>query len=195
MSYLGQAALKNSEIKRFDVTSSTSATHTLGWPPVSEQSIFVTINGIKQQNDAYSISGSLLTLTDALVAADKLEVIGIVDVGETTIVGDNTVSTAKLGDSSVSTVKLGDGSVTEAKLLTTGTAVAGNYLDGTMTWTAVDSVPDLTTEGDLYKNYKEFTADFTTAVDSDSNQGLIGPIGVSATGSVTWTIAGDITIW
>ena len=181
MSYIGQAALKNSEIKRFDVTSSTSATHTLGWPPVNEQSIIVTINGIKQQEDAYTISGSVLTLTDALVATDKLEVIGIIDVGVITIVGDNTVSTAKLGNSSV----------TEAKLSTSGTAVAGNYLDGTMAWTAVDSVPDLTTEGELYKNYKTFATTITIPVDADSNQGLIGPI--SFTGDVT--ITGDLTIW
>ena len=181
MSYIGQAALKNSEIKRFDVTSSTSATHTLGWPPVNEQSIIVTINGIKQQEDAYTIAGSVLTLTDALVAADKLEVIGIIDVGVITIVGDNTVSTAKLGNSSV----------TEAKLSTSGTAVAGNYLDGTMAWTAVDSVPDLTTEGDVYKNYKTFATTITIPVDADSNQGLIGPI--AFTGDVT--ITGDLTIW
>ena len=181
MSYIGQAALKNSEIKRFDVTSSTSATHTLGWPPVNEQSIIVTINGIKQQDDAYSVAASTLTLTDALVATDKLEVIGIIDVGVITIVGDNTVSTAKLGNSSV----------TEAKLSTTGSAVAGNYLDGTMAWTAVDSVPDLTTEGDLYKNYKTFATTITIPVDADSNQGLIGPI--AFTGDVT--ITGDLTIW
>ena len=181
MSYIGQAALKNSEIKRFDVTSSTSATHTLGWPPVNEQSIIVTINGIKQQEDAYTIAGSVLTLTDALVAADKLEVIGIIDVGVITIVGDNTVSTAKLGNSSV----------TEAKLSTSGTAIAGIYLDGSMAWTAVDSVPDLTTEGELYKNYKTFATTITIPVDADSNQGLIGPI--SFTGDVT--ITGDLTIW
>ena len=181
MSYIGQAALKNSEIKRFDVTSSTSATHILGWPPVNEQSIIVTINGIKQQEDAYTIAGSVLTLTDALVAADKLEVIGIIDVGVITIVGDNTVSTAKLGNSSV----------TEAKLSTSGTAIAGNYLDGTMAWTAVDSVPDLTTEGDVYKNYKTFATTITIPVDADSNQGLIGPI--AFTGDVT--ITGDLTIW
>ena len=181
MSYIGQAALKNSEIKRFDVTSSTSATHILGWPPVNEQSIIVTINGIKQQEDAYTIAGSVLTLTDALVAADKLEVIGIIDIGVITIVGDNTVSTAKLGNSSV----------TEAKLSTTGSAVAGNYLDGTMAWTAVDSVPDLTTEGEVYKNYKTFATTITIPVDADSNQGLIGPI--AFTGDVT--ITGDLTIW
>ena len=181
MSYIGQAALKNSEIKRFDVTGSTSATHILGWPPVNEQSIIVTINGIKQQEDAYTIEGSVLTLTDALVAADKLEVIGIIDVGVITIVGDNTVSTAKLGNSSV----------TLAKLSTSGTAIAGNYLDGTMAWTAVDSVPDLTTEGEVYKNYKTFATTITIPVDADSNQGLIGPI--AFTGDVT--ITGDLTIW
>ena len=115
MSYLGQAALKNSEIKRFDVSSSTSATHTLGWSPVNEQSIFVTINGVKQQEDAYSISGSVLTLTDALIATDKLEVIGIVDIGVITVVGDNSVSTGKLGDNAVSTVKIQDDAVTLAK--------------------------------------------------------------------------------
>ena len=181
MSYIGQAALKNSEIKRFDVTSSTSATHILGWPPVNEQSIIVTINGIKQQDDAYSVAASTLTLTDALVATDKLEVIGIIDVGVITTVGDGAISTGKLGGSSV----------TLAKLSTSGTAIAGNYLDGTMAWTAVDSVPDLTTEGEVYKNYKTFATTITIPVDADSNQGLIGPI--SFTGDVT--ITGDLTIW
>ena len=181
MSYIGQAALKNSEIKRFDVTSSTSATHILGWPPVNEQSIIVTINGIKQQDDAYSVAASTLTLTDALVATDKLEVIGIVDIGVITTVGDGAISTGKLGGSSV----------TLAKLSTSGTAVAGNYLDGTMAWTAVDSVPDLTTEGEVYKNYKTFATTITIPVDADSNQGLIGPI--AFTGDVT--ITGDLTIW
>ena len=193
MSYLGQAALKNSELKVFNVTSSTSATHTLSWNAPNEQSLFITINGVKQQDDAYTIAGTptVVTLTDALVATDKMEVVGVLDIGEITIVGDNTVSTAKLSNSSVSTVKLGDGSVTEAKLLTTGTAIAGNYLDGTMAWAAIDSVPDLTTEGELYKNYKTFATTITIPVDADSNQGLIGPI--SFTGDVT--ITGDLTIW
>ena len=139
MSYIGQAALKNSELKRFDVTSSTSATHVLSWQAPNEQSLFITINGVKQQDDSYTIAGdpTTITLTDALVATDKMEVIGVLDIGVITIVGDNTVSTAKLGANAVTTAKLGDSSVTLAKLSTTGTAVAGNYLDGTMAWTAV----------------------------------------------------------
>ena len=90
MSYLGQAALKNSELKRFDVTSSTSATHVLSWTAPNEQSLWITINGVKQQDDAYSIAGipTTITLTDALVATDKMEVIGIVDIGVITVVGE-----------------------------------------------------------------------------------------------------------
>ena len=193
MSYIGQAALKNSELKVFNVTSSTSATHTLSWNAPNEQSLFITINGVKQQDDAYSIAGdpTTITLTDALVATDKMEVVGVLDIGVITIVGDNTVSTAKLGANAVTTAKLGDSSVTLAKLSTSGTAVAGNYLDGTMAWTAVDRVPDLTTEGEVYKNYKTFATTITIPVDADSNQGLIGPI--AFTGDVT--ITGDLTIW
>ena len=119
MSYIGQAALKNSELKRFDVTSSTSATHVLSWTAPNEQSLWITINGVKQQDDAYSIAGvpTTITLTDALIATDKMEVIGVLDIGEITVVGDNTISTAKLGDTSVTTAKIQDGAITTAKIV------------------------------------------------------------------------------
>ena len=118
MSYLGQAALKNSELKRFDVTGSTSATHTLSWTAPNEQSLFITINGVKQQDDAYTIAGSptIITLSSALVSADKMEVIGVVDIGEITIVGDNTISTNKLGDDAVTTAKIAADAVTAAEI-------------------------------------------------------------------------------
>ena len=108
MSYIGQAALKNSELKRFDVTSSTSATHVLSWTAPNEQSLWITINGVKQQDDAYSIAGipTTITLTDALVATDKMEVIGILDIGEITIVGDNTISTAKIAPDAVTAAEI-----------------------------------------------------------------------------------------
>ena len=143
MSYLGQAALKNSELKRFDVTSSTSATHALSWTAPNEQSLWITINGVKQQDDAYSIAGSptTITLTDALVATDKMEVIGVVDIGVITIVGDNSVSSNKLADNAVTTGKILDGTivagdlanlaVTDAKLATGIDAV--KLADGTVT--------------------------------------------------------------
>ena len=91
-----------------------------------------------------------------------------------------------------------DDSIAVAALDTTSAGTTGQFLQksgvSTIDWASAGGTPDLTTEGDLYKNYKEFTADFTTPVDSDSNSFLLGPIGVSATGSVTWTIEGDVDI-
>ena len=150
MSYLGQAALKNSELKRFDITSSTSATHVLSWTAPNEQSLWITINGVKQQDDAYSIAGSptTITLTDALVAADKMEVIGVVDIGVITIVGDNTISSNKLADNAVTTGKILDGTivagdlanlaVTDAKLATGIDAV--KLADGSVTNTELQYI-------------------------------------------------------
>jgi len=105
MSYLGQVELKASEIRRIDVTGSTSATHTLTWTPASEQSLIITINGIKQQNN-YSISGVTLTLDDALLSADKMEVIGILDIGEATIPPDDSITTAMVKDDAITAAKL-----------------------------------------------------------------------------------------
>ena len=100
MSYLGQVELKSSEIRRVDVTGSTSATHTLTWTPASEQSLIITINGVKQQNN-YSFSGTTLTLDTALVATDEMEVIGILDIGEAVVPPDDSISTAKIQDDAV----------------------------------------------------------------------------------------------
>ena len=117
MSYLGQAALKNTELKLFNVTSSRSATNTLSWTAANEQSLFITINGVKQQEDAYSIAGSptVITLSSALVATDKMEVVGVLDIGVITTVGDAAISANKLGNNAVTTAKIADDAVTLAK--------------------------------------------------------------------------------
>ena len=91
MSYLGKTQLKASDIKRFNVTGSTSATHILSWVAPNEQSLIITINGVKQQEDAYSVSGVTLTLTSALVTTDKMEVVGIVDIGQIVVPGTGVI--------------------------------------------------------------------------------------------------------
>ena len=98
MSYLGKTQLKSSDVQRFDITGSTSATHVLGWKAPNEQSLIITINGVKQQDDAYSIAGSptTVTLTDALIVTDKLEIVGIVDVGTMNVPGVGSVQTDQL---------------------------------------------------------------------------------------------------
>ena len=122
MSYLGQVELKSSEIRRIDVTGSTSATHTLTWTPPSEQSLIITINGVKQQNN-YSFSGTTLTLDTALISTDAMEVIGILDIGEAVTPPDDSISTVKIQDDAVTAAKLANSINTE---ITANTAKVTN---------------------------------------------------------------------
>ena len=214
MSYLGQAALKNSELKRFDVTGSTSATHTLSWTAPNEQSLFITINGVKQQDDAYSIAGSptVITLSSALVSADKMEVIGILDIGVITTVGDNAISSNKLAANAVTTGKILDGTivagdladnaVTNAKvaddaigiaeLSATGTASSSVYLRGDNAWSTVPAGSP--TGGGSDKIFFENGQTVTTAYSVTANYNAVsaGPVSVQAnvtlTGTSEWVI-------
>ena len=195
MSYIGQAELKNSELKRFAVTSSTSATHTLSWTAPNEQSLFVTINGVKQQEDAYSISGSptVVTLTSALVATDKMEVVGVLDIGQITIVGDNTISTAKLGDNSVTNAKVADDAVGVDELSATGTASATTYLRGDNAWSTVSVPPDGGgTDKIFYENEQTVDSNYTvTANNNAMSAGIVtvaSGITVTLTGTSVWPI-------
>ena len=183
MSYIGKVELKASDIRTSGViTISGGATNTvaLGGSAPSVQTVVLTVNGVTQATNTYTISGSTLTLspiTDFFADGDTVEAITINDIGTTITPADGTVTLQRLSPST--------------------TGASGKYLtnDGTdLSWGTVASVPDLTTEGDLYKNYKEFTSDHTTPVDANSNSFLLGPIGVSAVGSVTWTIEGDVDI-
>ena len=181
MSYIGKVELKASDIRAIapGVATAAQTDIVLSWLAPNVQSLIVTINGVKQQTNSYTIAGSptTVTLSAGMTLGDDYQVIGINDIGTTIVPADGTVTLPKIS---------------------AGTGSAGQYLktDGasTLSWGTVASTPDLTTEGDLYKNYKEFTSDHTTPVDANSNSFLLGPIGVSAVGSVTWTIEGDVDI-
>ena len=178
MAYLGRVELKASDVRRDSGTIvGTPDFVTLNFTAANSNSLLFYLNGVKQSTSLYTIGGSPTVITlvsGTFTAADEWEAIGINDI-RTSIVPV-------------------DGSVTLPKI-SAGTGSSGQYLqtDGTSTlsWSTVASTPDLTTEGDLYKNYTSITSDLTTPVDSDSNQGLIGPITITA----DWTVAGDITIF
>ena len=144
MPYIGAHPQKASDIKRQTITGSTSATHTLDWTPPNEQSLIVTINGVKQHDASYSITGTnTLTLTSALVSTDSLEIIGINDIGTTITPAEGSVGASHLADGAVTTAKmatdptnasnLASGTVPTARL-GSGTADATTFLRGDQSW-------------------------------------------------------------
>jgi hypothetical protein len=132
MPYMGNTTRKASDIRRFDVTGSTSATHTLTWTAPNEQSLIVTINGVKQHEDAYSVSGTILTLTSALVSADKLEVIGINDVGTTITPAQNSVTADTIADGVITNAKIDASAAIALSKLATDPSDASNLASGTV---------------------------------------------------------------
>jgi len=152
MSYMGKVDVKASDIKRFSVTGSTSATHALSWTAPSEQALIITINGVKQQDGAYTIAGTptTITLSSALVATDEMEVIGINDIGQTNTVAqdsivtdmirDDAVTTAKIANNQITTAKIADDQITSAKLANAINITSGNSL-------TIDSGATITNNG------------------------------------------------
>jgi len=142
MSYIGRIEQKASDIRRVNVTGSTSATHTLTWTPASEQSLIITINGVKQQNN-YTVSGVTLTLDTALITTDAMEVIGILDIGEAVTPPDDSITTAMVKDDAIDADKLANSINTEIAANTakvTNATHTGDVTGATALTIATDAV-------------------------------------------------------
>ena len=163
MSYIGRIEQKASDIRRVNVTGSTSATHTLTWTPASEQSLIITINGVKQQNN-YTVSGVTLTLDTALITTDAMEVIGILDIGEAVTPPDDSITTAMVKDDAIDADKLANSINTEIAANTakvTNATHTGDVTGATALTIATDAV-------DIAMLSATGTADATTFLRGDN---------------------------
>ena len=158
MPYLGVQTLKDAEIKRGSGTGDGSTVaFAIGWTPPSEQSLFITINGVTQQDAAYTISGATLTFAAAPASADAIEWRGIQSSGTVITPADGTVGEAKIADDAV----------VLAKLDTTGTASSSTFLRGDMAWTGVANTPSF--RADMSAN-QSITANTSTKVAFDTER-------------------------
>ena len=106
MAYLGKYETRTADFKVY-TSSTATATHTLSWTPTSKQSLRITINGVVQQDDAFELVGTTVTLDDPIVATDVLEIVGVNELGGQVLVpADGSIQTGKLGDNSVTLAKM-----------------------------------------------------------------------------------------
>ena len=181
MSYIGKVELKASDIRTSGViTISGGATNTvaLGGTAPSIQAVILTINGVTQATNTYTISGSTLTLASGYFADGELvEAVTINDVGTTIVPADGTVTLPKLS---------------------AGTGTTGQYLktDGsaTLSWGTITGTTagDITTANNFFQNWNTIDVNTTSTFATSINAAIIGPITV--TGSYVWTISGILNI-
>ena len=106
MAYLGKYETRVADFKVY-TSSTATATHTLSWTPTSKQSLRITINGVVQQDDAFSLTGNTVTLDAAILVTDVLEIVGVNELGGQVLVpADGSIQTGKLGDNSVTLDKM-----------------------------------------------------------------------------------------
>jgi len=180
MSYIGKVELKASDIRTSGViTISGGATNTvaLGGSAPSIQAVILTINGVTQATDTYTIAGSTLTLASGYFTdSDLVEAITINDIGTTIVPADGSVTLPKLSS---------------------GVGSAGQFLktDGvnTLSWdSAGGTIGDITTANNFFQNWNTIDTNTTSTFATSINAAIIGPITV--TGSNVWTVSGILNI-
>ena len=113
-------------IVKDDLTSDGSTTaFTLSKQVASANDIAVFVGNVRQEpTDAYSVSGTTLTMTAAPSSGVNFYVLHIAGTLESSVIpADNTISTAKIQSNAITTAKITNANITQAKL---AAGLAGN---------------------------------------------------------------------
>jgi len=100
-------------------------TVTLDYAPPNKAALLVFISGVRQDTDAYTLSGTSLTFTGSVPSGTNN--VQVVHLGLTVQVpapADDTITTAKIQDDAVTTAKILDDNVTTAKILDNNVTLA-----------------------------------------------------------------------
>lgn len=93
MGYGGKQAIRSGDIRRFNFTGNGSNTaFDLGFTPATQNQLIVTVNGLVQHYDAFSISGSTLTFTGTPASGDTIQVTAVVDAVGVAAIPDGAVA-------------------------------------------------------------------------------------------------------
>ena len=129
MAYIGNTpADKFLTLAKQNFTTSATTSYTLDSSVSSTQDIALFINSVRQSPvDAYTVSGTALTLTSATAGTDEMYCVYLGKTVGTVVPASNTITNAMMTDDSVGV----------AELSATGTASSSTFLRGDNSWTAV----------------------------------------------------------
>lgn len=124
MGYGGRQAIRSGDIRRFNFTGNGSNTaFDLGFTPATQNQLIVTVNGLVQHYDAFSISGSTLTFTGTPGSGDAIQVTAVVDAVGVAAIPDGAI--ANVSTLTVSGNSTFNGSITGPTAFANAVAVTG----------------------------------------------------------------------
>jgi len=132
MSYIGNEPRFTQFPSKFFNGDGSSQTVTLDYAPPNKAAILVFIAGVRQDTDAYTLSGTSLTFTGTVPSGTNN--VQVVHLGLTVQVpapADDTITTAKIQDDAVTAAKILADAVTTVKILDDNTTSAAGICTNT----------------------------------------------------------------
>jgi hypothetical protein len=134
MAYIGRGIENLINAQKLDVITPSTATgvgpynltqNSVAFVPASADALVVSINGVIQYGN-FTVNGSTITFSSALVDSDVCDFIFQVGTGLLNTPADGTVNTAQLASNAVTTVKVTDANITNAKLQNSNITINGS---------------------------------------------------------------------
>ena len=113
MGYVGNEPSVNfTSFAKQDITGDGGASYTLTHAVANANEIEVFVNNVRQEpTEAYTVSGTALTMTGNVASTDDFYVIYLGKALQTTVTPDGSVTTAKIVDDAVTSAKISDGTI------------------------------------------------------------------------------------
>ena len=136
MAYIGNTpADKFLTLAKQSFSTSATTSYTLDSAVSSTQDIALFINSVRQSPvDAYTVSGTALTLTSATAGTDEMYCVYLGKTVGTVSPASDSVTTAMIQSNAVNNAKMADDAIGLAELSATGTPSSSNFLRGDNSW-------------------------------------------------------------
>lgn len=136
MPYIGNTpADKFLTLAKQSFSTSATTSYTLDSSVSSTQDIALFINNVRQSPvDAYTVSGTALTLTSATAGTDEMYCVYLGKTVGTVSPASDSVTTAMIQSNAVNNSKMADDAIGLAELSATGTPSSSNFLRGDNSW-------------------------------------------------------------
>jgi len=181
MSYIGNEPRFTQFPSKFFNGDGSSQTVTLDYAPPNKAAILVFIAGVRQDTDAYTLTGTSLTFTGTVPSGtDNVQVVHLGLTVQVPAPADDTITTAKIQDDAVTSAKILDGAIVDADVNASAAIDATKIANGSVTSTEFQYIGGLTSDAQTQIDSKGAS---TSVIANQDDIALLG-FKVAANGSL-----------